>query len=85
MSGPLAYWHCGGELIARSGQVLGPADVAALADLYLDEARAAARVGDGRAEQAARRLERQLSEAASAAARWRRAGCGAVALQGRAT
>ena len=73
MSAPLAYWHCGGEVIHRGARALGPHDGPALRGLYLDEAKAAAAAGDWAGLDRAMRLESELSKAIDAAERWRRA------------
>jgi hypothetical protein len=73
MSPPLAYWHCGGEVLCARGLALAPSDAEALLGLYLDEARAAAVVGDQIAQATALRLALQLSEAKTAAMRWSQA------------
>ena len=73
MSGPLAYWHCGGDVIHRGAQALDPDDGLALLELYLDEAQAAAAAGDQPALDRAVRLESELSAAIDAAGRWRSA------------
>lgn len=80
MSRPLAYWCCGGDLIAAHGLVLDRADAGALHGLHLDEARAAAKAGDDPARRAALRLAGELSDAVAAADRWRRAGLYAAML-----
>ena len=72
MSAPLAYWHCGGDVIHRGKRALGPYDGLALQGLYLDEARTAAAAGDWAGLDRALRLESQLRAAIDAAERWRR-------------
>jgi hypothetical protein len=70
---PLTYWHCGGDLMGARGLVLSLDDARALRGLYLDEAEAAGVVGDRHARATALRLARELSIAAGAASRWRKA------------
>jgi hypothetical protein len=60
-------------VIAAGGRVLTPGDVKALHSLHLDEARAASACGERRASCAAA-MALALTQAAEAAARWRRAG-----------
>jgi hypothetical protein len=73
MSTPLAYWHCGGEVLCTQGLTLTAPDAEALRGLYLDEASAADIAGDQSARFTALRLALQLSAAECAASRWRQA------------
>jgi len=73
MSHPLVCWHCGGDLVCAGGIVLSPSDAACLHDLYVDEARAAGAAGKHSLSVQALKLATELSEAAGAARRWRRA------------
>jgi hypothetical protein len=73
VTAPLAYWPCGGEVIAAGGMALTLADIEAVQGLHLVEGRAAKAAGDHRAATRAGRLALELERAAEAAARWRRA------------
>lgn len=73
MSRPLAYWHSGGDMMCVGGVALSAADAAWLHDVHLDEARAAVDAGDRLLGARALTLASQLSAAAQAARRWRRA------------
>ena len=61
-------------MVCAGGMILSPADAACLHDLYLDEARAADAAGDRALSAQALKLAMELSMAAEAARRWRRAG-----------
>jgi hypothetical protein len=74
MTAVLTYWHIGGGVMCAVSRDISSADAAALGDLYMDEARAAAEAGCPKAQAMALRLARELSNAAEAAGRWRRAG-----------
>jgi len=79
MSRPLAYWHSGGDMVCAGGIILSASDAACLHDLYLDEALAAAEAGRALLRARAMQLATELSAAAEAARRWRRAGVRQVA------
>ena len=74
MNPPLTYWHSGGDMMCAGGTVLSVGDAAGLHDLHLDEARAAAAAGEELLSMRALKLAAELSAAAEAAWRWRRAG-----------
>ena len=67
------YWSCGGDILAIPRHVLSDDDILALHGLHLDEAKAAADANNTFVFEHAQRLALELTTAAAAAMRWRRA------------